>query len=148
MKRRISISGVAIAAVGCLLLGSAAVVPYAFASDQHACSNASPNGSYGFYRTGINALGPLAALAIAIFDGNGNMSGSQSVSRGGVLSFDSPIAATVQVATDCTGKGFAPDGSEFIRIVVVDDGKGFYFFSESAGAAIYGVGRKISVDEN
>jgi hypothetical protein len=43
----------------------------------------------------------------------------------------------------------APDGTtEIARIVVTDRGAGLYLFSESAGNAVYGVGRKIGTDND
>ena len=53
--------------------------------------NKTLKGSYGFYRNGTTSTGPLAALGILFFDGNGNVSGSQSISRNGVFTFDVPI---------------------------------------------------------
>ena len=65
------------------LLLSTSTVPRAHADDQHqkACSNKTLNGSYGFYRNGTTSTGPLAALGILFFDGNGSVSGSQNISR-------------------------------------------------------------------
>ena len=109
------------------------------------CSNASLNGSYGFYRTGSTSVGPLAALGSLTFDGAGTVSGSQSISRNGAFQFDVPVTGLYIVNADCTGKFLAPDGvTEIARIVITDRGNGFYSFSESAGNAVYGVARRIS----
>ena len=146
MKLRASIPVAMVGLVSGLLLGSVSIMPNAQASDRHvarSCSNASLNGSYGFYRTGVSAAGPLAAVGIGIFDGHGNMTGSQSISKSGAFAFDVDILGTVQVAQDCTGKGYTPGGVGHFRIVVVDGGNGFYLFSESPGGAVFGVGRKI-----
>jgi hypothetical protein len=111
--------------------------------DDRACTNASLRGSYGFYRTGSTSTGPLAAVGIIVFDGEGNATATQSISRNGVFTFDVTAPATYEVAEDCTGKEFLPNGVEFARLVVVDGGKGFYLFSETAGNTVYGVGTKI-----
>jgi hypothetical protein len=120
------------------------------ADDQHdkTCSNKSLNGPYGFYRTGNTSSGPLAALGILSFDGNGGSSGSQSISRNGVFTVDIPISGPYEINADCTGKLFLPNGTEAGRIVIVDGGKGFYIFSEAVGNAVYGVGRKIDAPED
>jgi hypothetical protein len=142
MKRRFAISTTAI--FGTFLLMSAASVSSAHADSIKGCTKASLKGSFGFYRTGETSVGPLAALGILVFDGNGNFVGSQSTTRGGAFTFDVPIGpATYVLNADCTGKGFASDGTEDFRIVVTNGGRGFYIFSERPGNAVYGVGRKI-----
>ena len=113
--------------------------------DRHgsSCSNADLKGTYGFYRTGTTAVGGLAAVGILFFDGKGHSSVRQSVSRGGDLSFDEVGDFLYHVDSDCTGNGSTTDGEEFTRLVVVDDGNGFYIFSETNGNAVYGVGTRI-----
>jgi hypothetical protein len=111
------------------------------------CSNKSLKGTFGFYRTGTidQGAGGLAALGILSFDGYGNATVNQSISRNGDYSFDVSGSFTYQVDADCTGKGFL-DGNEFVRIVVTDSGRGIYMFSESDGNAVHGVGTKINTD--
>lgn len=148
MKLRTSISAAVMFVGSALLIGGASIAANARAANQDAskgCSNASLKGSFGFYRTGSTSAGPLAALGILKFDGNGSVSGSQSISRNGAFQFDIVISpAPYIVNEDCTGKFVAPDGiTEIARIVVTGRGTGLYLFSESAGNAVYGVGRKI-----
>ena len=114
-------------------------------ADTKVCGSASLKGSFGFYRTGSTSAGPLAALGILHFDGKGTVSGSQSISRNGAFQFDVVVAPSPYIVNeDCTGKFLAADGfTEVARIVITDRGQGFYVFSESAGNAVYGVGRKI-----
>jgi hypothetical protein len=40
------------------------------------------------------------------------------------------------------------NGVEVARVVIVDGGKEFYEFSETAGNAVYGVGKKIHTDDD
>jgi hypothetical protein len=128
------------------LLLSPSHIRRADADDQHqkACSNKTLNGSFGTYRTGSTSTGPLAALGILFFDGNGNVSGSQNISRNGVFTFDNPISGPYEVAADCTARFLMDNGVEVARVVIVDGGKGFYEFSETAGNAVYGVGKKTT----
>jgi hypothetical protein len=145
MNRSASKTVVAIGLASGLLLGIGPTLPQAFAEGLRphgACSNASLHGSYGFYRTGNTPDGTLAALGLVIYDGKGNFTGSQSISRGGEYDFDIPIAGLYAVAPDCTGAGYTPEGIEFSRLVVVDGGNGVYIFSESPGNGVYGVGRR------
>ena len=127
------------------LLLSTSTVPRAHADDQHqkACSNKTLNGSYGSYRTGTTSTGPLASLGILFFDGNGNASGSQNISRNGVFTFDNPISGPYEVAADCTARFLMDNGVEVARVVIVDGGNEFYQLSETSGNAVYGVGKKI-----
>jgi hypothetical protein len=144
MKRTVSKAVVALGVATSLLLGGG-TAPLVQAGESHharGCSNASLNGSFGFYRTGNTPDGALAALGLIVYDGKGNFTGSQSISRGGEYDFDIPIAGLYAVAPDCTGAGYTPEGIEFSRLVVVDGGNGVYIFSESPGNGVYGVGRK------
>ena len=151
MKLQSSISATIIGFGSALVLSSVSLTPDARAENKLAskgCSNATLNGSFGFYRTGSTPDGPLAALGIINYDGIQNFSGSQSISRNGEYDFDIPLAGGYAVAADCTGIGFRPDGVEFFRLVVIDGGRGLYIFSESNGNAVYGVGRKIAANED
>jgi hypothetical protein len=133
-----------------LLLSTSQIQPV-HADDQHerACSNKTLNGSYGNYRTGTTSAGPLAAVGFLFFDGNGNVSGSQSISRNGVFTFDAAISGPYEVAADCTAKFLTDTGDEVARVLIVDGGNEFYELSETLGNAVYGVGKKIhSADDN
>ena len=120
------------------LLLSTLTVPRAHADDQHqkTCSNKTLNGSYGSYRTGTTSTGPLASLGILFFDGNGNATGSQNISRNGVFTFDNPISGPYEVAADCTAKFFTDTGVEVARVVIVDGGNEIFLFSETAGKSM------------
>ena len=141
MRIGIKLSGVSRYA---LLTGLLAALAPAIHADEHSmkCTNAALKGSYGFYRAGSTPDGTLAAVGIIIFDGKGNNVATQNISRNGDYSFDVTFPSTYEIDEDCTGKAFN-DGSEFVRLVVTDDGKGFYMLSESNGNAVYGVGRQI-----
>jgi hypothetical protein len=120
------------------------------ADDRHerACSNKTLKGSYGSYRTGNGSMGPTAGVGRLTFDGNGNSSGLQNISRNGTFVFDNPVLGTYDVAEDCTGRFIDPMGNEVSRIVIVDDGKEFYGLSLTPGTAIYGVWKKIHTSDN
>ena len=90
--------------------------------------------------------GGLSAAGIPTFDGNGNATVLQSVSRNGDYSFDETGAFTYLANPDCTGFGYSDDGDKFTRFVVVHGGEGLYMFSESEGNAVHGVGTKIAGD--
>jgi len=148
MKSKIRVLLTLTLATGLLL--STSTVPRAHAHDQHqkACSNKTLNGSYGSYRTGTTSTGPLASLGILFFDGNGNATGSQNISRNGVFTFDNPISGPYEVAADCTAKFFTDTGVEVARVVIVDGGNEIFLFSETAGNAVYGVAKKIHPDDD
>ena len=132
-------------------LATSLVLARVHADNHHerACSDKTLNGSYGFYRTGTTSTGPLAAVGIFSFDGNGTVSGSQSISRNGVFTFDVPILGPYEVSADCTAKFLTDTGVEVARVLIVDGGNEIYLFSESTGNAVYGVGKKIhTADDN
>ena len=146
--RKISIAAVALASG---LLFSISQIAGVHADDRHkrGCSNKTLKGSYGNYRTGNSPAGPLAAVGHHTFDGNGNTTGVGNTSRNGTYTFDVEIVGTYEVAEDCTGKFIDPaTGNEVSRIVVVDDGKEIYGLSLTAGAAVYGVWKKIHNDRD
>ena len=133
------------------LLLSTPIIRRVDADDQHekGCSNKTLNGSFGFYRNGTTSTGPLAALGILFFDGNGSVSGSQSISRNGVFTFDAPIPpGPYEVAADCTAKFLTDTGIEVARVLIVDNGNEIFLFSESSGNAVYGVGKKIHTGDD
>ena len=131
-------------ATGLLLTTSNIPPVHADGRRERACSEKTLKGSYGFYRNGTTSTGPLAALGILVFDGNGSVSGSQSISRNGVFTFDVEILpGPYEVAADCTAKFLTDTGIEVARVVIVDGGNEIFLFSESSGNAVYGVGKKI-----
>jgi hypothetical protein len=145
--RRTSIAMIAVASG---LLFSSSHIRGVLADDRHdrACSNKTLEGSYGFYRTGTTPTGPLTAVGILFFDGEGNAFARQSISRNGVFTFDVEFPNTYEVAEDCTAKHFIDTAVEFVRMVIVDGGKEFYILSETAGNTVYGVGKKIHTSEH
>ncbi len=91
------------------------IVPKVHAQDDEAdrgCTNASLNGSYGFYRTGTTSAGPTTAVGFVTYDGNGFGSGPQTIRRNGVttsdLFTDPPVGGPYEVDPDCAGRLLAP----------------------------------------
>lgn len=96
-------------------------------SGRRDCSVRTLDGSYGFYRTGKGAFGgPLAGVGIARFDGNGNWSAVVSNSRDGEITLDEEFSGMYTIESDCTGSLLVDGEFELERIVIVDDGKGYY----------------------
>jgi hypothetical protein len=97
------------------------------------CSDATLDGSFGYYRTGkiLPDGGPLVAVGIFTYDGNGNTVGTESVNRNGDIGFDEGGTGRYQVNPDCTGMLLNDDGEEYARLVVVNDGNDIYIFSEN-----------------
>ena len=110
-------NSLAIVALASGLLLTTSHIQRVHADDQHerACSNKTLKGSYGTYRTGSTGTGPLASLGILFFDGNGNVSGSQNISRNGIFTFDNPISGPYEVAADCTARFLMDNGVEVAR---------------------------------
>ena len=146
MKLKIrSISTLALATG--LLLSTSNIPPvHADGRREKACSEKTLKGSYGFYRNGTTSTGPLAALGILFFDGNGNVSGSQSISRNGVFTFDVPIPpGPYEVAADCTAKFLTDTGVEVARVLIVDGGNEIICFARPRVMRCTELGKKSTL---
>jgi hypothetical protein len=115
--------------------------------DLEACSVATLNGAYGFFRTGITSAGPLAAVGIAMFDGKGGSTARQTIRKNGItvadLFTDPALSGPYQVDPDCAARFLNPDGSVFAHAVVVDGGNELFILSLSDANDVYGVMRRI-----
>lgn len=117
--------------------------------DSAVCSVATLNGTYGFFRTGTTAIGPLAAVGIATFDGTGAVATArQTIRKNGVttsdLFSDPPLEGPYEVDPDCTARFLTSDGTVFAHAVIVDGGNELFIMSLSNGNSVYGVMKRIS----
>jgi hypothetical protein len=157
MKRTVNLVALA-GLMATLLVGVSAfqghpsgIVPkvHAQENDGHeSCSNATLNGTYGFYRTGTTSVGPVAAVGLITFDGTGGHSPArQTIRKNGVttrdLFADPPIDGPYEVDPDCAGKFLNFDGTVAGHFVVVDGGKEIFNISLAPGNGVTGVFRKI-----
>jgi hypothetical protein len=118
-------------------------------AENAACSVATLKGTYGFFRTGATAVGPLAAVGIGTFDGTGAVSTArQTIRKNGVttsdLFTDPPLEGPYEIEPDCTAKFLTPDGTVFAHAVIVDGGNEIFIISLSNGNSVYGVMKRIS----
>jgi hypothetical protein len=131
--------------------GGSGIVPKVLAQEndkQKGCSNATLNGTYGFYRTGTTGVGPLAAVGLVSFDGTGAHSPArQTIRRNGVtvgdLFADPVLDGPYEVDPDCAGKFLDFDGTVKGHFVVVDGGKEIFNISLTPGNSVIGVFKKI-----
>jgi len=92
------------------------------------CSVADTRGVWGYLATGFDSYGlPMAVLAQATADGQGNLTGWAKVDDDGVI-VPATYTGTVTVAKDCTGSWTLtfPDGSTLTNNFVMDDNKEGY----------------------
>ena len=98
--------------------------------DRESCSAATLNGTYaltfsGFFTRGpvpgaINNFTPVAGGGLVTFDGNGNLSASETVNLGGkILSVNLP--GTYTVNSDCTGS--LTTANAHLNLVIVRNGR-------------------------
>lgn len=119
-------------------------------TDGHeSCSNATLNGTYGFYGTGTTSVGPLAAVGLITFDGTGGHSPAiQTIRKNGVtvrdLFADPPLDGPYEVDPDCAGRFLNFDGSVAGHFVIVDRGKEIFNISLAPGNSVIRVFRKIN----
>lgn len=143
--------------ISCLLLGIpvfrgtesgiVATVHAQVPKDSEACSVATVNGAYGFFRTGITSAGPLAAVGVATFDGKGGSTARQTIRKNGItvsdLFTDPALSGPYEVDSDCAGRFLNPDRTVFGHFVVVDGGRELFILSLSDANDVYGVMKKI-----
>jgi hypothetical protein len=157
MKRTVSLIALA-GLMATLLVGLSlfqghqlGIVPkvHAQETDRHEnCSNATLNGTYGFYGTGTTSVGPLAAVGLATFDGTGaHGTARQTIRRNGVtvrdLFADPALDGPYEVDPDCAGRLLNSDGSAAGHFVVVDGGKEIFNISLTPGNSVIRVFRKV-----
>lgn len=109
---------------------------------EHVCTNAGLEGAYGFYRTGTTGAGPFAAVGLATYDGAGNWTATQTMSRGGVFIRDATSAGHYEVSADCSGKLFS-DGQEVARFALADRGRQVFTLSTTLGETVWGVEKNV-----
>ena len=92
------------ALVALLCIVFAATLAPTVRADDHACSNRSVAGPYGYTTTGTRlGIGPVAAVGIFTLDRNGNvLRGKQTVSFNGTIA-EETYTGTYVVNSDCTG---------------------------------------------
>ena len=157
MRRIISLSLMAGLVCITLLVGFNDKNRVSFVSSVHAqerehsaaCSVATLKGTYGFFRAGATAVGPLAAVGIGTFDGTGAVSTArQTIRKNGVttsdLFTDPALEGPYEVEPDCAAKFLTPDGTVFAHAVIVDGGNEIFIISLSNGNSVYGVMKRIS----
>jgi hypothetical protein len=96
-----------------------------------ACSAATLNGTYvltfsGFFTRGpvpaaINNFTPVAGGGLVTFDGNGNVSASETVSIGGLIT-PVNVPGTYTVNSDCTGT-FITTPNAHLNLVILRNGR-------------------------
>lgn len=111
--------------------------------EERVCTEAGLSGAYGFYMTGTTGAGPFAAVGLATYDGAGNWSATQTMSRGGVFIRDATSAGQYEVSSDCSGKLFS-DGQEVARITLADRGKQVFTLSTRLGETVWGVEKQVA----
>jgi hypothetical protein len=107
------------------------------------CGLADLRGTYGFFRSGTTAQGPLAAVGVAQADGDGNMTVAQTTSRNGTITQGS-FALTYEITPDCRGIWYDASGVVNAHIVLLDGGNELFFLSVSAGNTVYGHSKRIT----
>lgn len=108
-----------------------------------ACTNATLKGAYGFYRTGTTDGSPFAAVGLVTYDGAGNWSATQTMSRGGAFTRDATSAGQYEVSADCSGK-LSSGVQEIGRFALAERGKQLFTLSTTLGETVWGVEKKVA----
>ena len=109
-----------------------------------ACSAATLNGTYalkfsGFFTRGpvpaaINNFTPIAGVGLVTFDGNGNLSASETVSVGGLIT-PVNVPGTYTVNSDCTGT-FITTPNAHLNLVILRNGREIQAVNTVPGSVI------------
>jgi hypothetical protein len=67
------------------------------------CSNATLQGNYGFLVTGTSAGNPIAILGQITADGNGGLTGMETVNDNGAVTDTAPVTGTYKIGSKCVG---------------------------------------------
>jgi len=110
------------------------------------CSLRTLNGSYGDTISGtIVGFGPIAAIGVTNFDGQGHFTGTDTVNINGSGGISESSTGNYTVNSDCTGTRVQtfPDGRVVSgSFVIVNYGKEFLFVNTAPGLVITGSGKK------
>ena len=97
----------------------------------HACSARTLNGTYALTFSGFSTRGPVPAAinnftpvaggGLVTFDGNGNVSASETVSVGGLIS-PVNVPGTYTVNSDCTGTFITTPNAQ-LSLVILRNGR-------------------------
>jgi hypothetical protein len=119
------------------------IVPKVQAAEE--CSNASLQGSFGVTSTGtIVGVGPLAAVGVVTFDGQGNHVGFDTISFNGSIARMN-FGGTYKVNSDCTGsdtENFQGGPTIHRDFVIVDEGREIRFIVTDSGNAVTAVAKR------
>jgi hypothetical protein len=117
---------------------------YAHEEARETCSAATLDGTYaltfsGFSTGGpvpaaINAFIPVAGAGLVTFDGNGNLSASETVSIGGLIT-PVNVPGTYTVNSDCTGT-FITTPNAHLNLVILRHGREIQAVNTVPGNAI------------
>lgn len=146
MKRSTIAKTFAMAAVTALAL---AMVPTAKADDK-GCSNATLKGTFAHIGSGFTTAppemaGPLAGVGTDTFDGNGNITGTATLSLNGNI-VSAGETGTYKVNPDCTGAytvQFSVGGTTRANFVIADSGNEIHAVCTDAGTVLSHLFRRL-----
>src|SRR5438874_2827089 len=128
------------------------VTPAARAERSHDCTHESLHGSYGYVLSGpLIGVGPVAAVGLTAFDGEGNLTAQDTVSTKGVLSRRTGTGSYT-VNPNCTGSAsLAGDFAGFAFNFMIVPGMGgseLSFIVATPGTVQTGVASKTGGDDD
>ena len=107
------------------------------------CGLADLRGTYGFFRSGENPQGAIAAVGISEFTGDGRFTAVQTTNRSGTIT-QGGFPGTYEVFGDCRGVWYDASGVVIAHIVLLDGGNELFFLSVAPGNIITGHSKRIA----
>ena len=122
---------------------SAARSAAAAAQSASRCGLADLRGTYGFDGSGVNPQGPIAAVGISLFDGNGSFTVAQTTNRNGTIT-QGGFTGRYEVFADCRGVWHDDSGAVIAYFVLIDGGNELLFLSIAPGNIITGHSKRVA----
>ena len=130
--------------IGLASLFAMGAVPNVQAESDEGCSNASLRGRYATWTDGTNVPEgtPVRSVGFATFDGEGNLSVTNTVNSNGTI-IEQTFDAAYAVNDDCTGR-IVDFADRHWVIAVMDEGKEVVFLRTDSNRVASGFYRKQS----
>jgi hypothetical protein len=130
--------------------GASRLIEPHIAKAQSGCTLETIKGNYAFVLNGSylanNSFQPISAVGTVTADGNGSLSGVESISEGGVITRNYSYPGSYTVNANCTGSATTGSGSNtsHFDFVIVPSNGNVQFLETDAGTAMAAVAYKLS----
>jgi hypothetical protein len=123
---------------GALLVLASLLMVVSAAYAQNRCTDATIKGIYGIQFTGRQGGVPVGLVGVATLDGEGNFSGTFSISLNGAIQTGAHAVGTYTVNPDCTGSATDTTNDLHYTFVVLRHGAEMFVINTDPGNTFTG----------